>query len=67
MNVEDCGLTKDDILFDEQQITDRLAEIAAEIDRKCAGSDLLVVGVLTGAFMIVADLCRMMSVRVEID
>lgn len=67
MDVEHCGLSRDDILFDERQIAARLDEIAAELDAKYAGVDLLIVGVLTGGFMIVADLCRRMTIHVEID
>lgn len=67
MNVEDCGLTEDDILFNEEQIDIRLGEIAAELDAEYASAELLLIGVLTGGFMIVADLCRRMSSHVEID
>ena len=67
MQVDDCGLTAEDILFDEEQIAARLGEIAAELDARYAGSDLLMVGVLTGGFIIVADICRLMSMHVEID
>ena len=67
LKIEECGLTTDDVLFDEQQIAGRLAEIAAELDAKYAEGGLLIVGVLTGAFMIVADLARQMSSHVEID
>ncbi|HEX2771319.1 MAG TPA: hypoxanthine phosphoribosyltransferase [Micromonosporaceae bacterium] len=67
MRLEDCDLTKDDVLFDEDQIASRLADVAADLDVKYADSDLLIVGVLTGAFMIVADLARWMSSHIEID
>jgi hypoxanthine phosphoribosyltransferase len=67
VNLEDCGLTKDDVLFDEHHIASRLAELAADLDAKYAESNLLIVGVLTGAFMIVADLARLMSSHVEVD
>lgn len=67
MKIEECGLTKDDVLFDESQIADRLAEIAVQLDAEYAGARLLIVGVLTGAFMIVADLARSMAIHVEID
>lgn len=67
MNLEECGLTKDDVLMDEGRIADRIGEIAAQLDTRYHDSDLLVVGVLSGAFMIVADLVRMMSSHVEID
>jgi hypoxanthine phosphoribosyltransferase len=67
VNVEDCGLSKDDILLTEEQIQHRLGELAAEIDKKYLGTNLLMVGVLSGGFIILADLCRAMSLPVEID
>jgi hypoxanthine phosphoribosyltransferase len=67
VKLEDCGLAKEDVLFDEHQIAARLADLAADLDEKYAGSNVLIVGVLTGAFMIVADLARLMSSHVEID
>jgi hypoxanthine phosphoribosyltransferase len=67
MNVEDCGLSQDDILLTEEQIQKRLVELAAEIDEAYRGKNLLMVGVLSGGFIILADLCRAMSLPVEID
>lgn len=67
MNVSDCGLTDDDVLYEQNQVTERLAEIATELDTQYRGSELLIVGVLNGAFMIVADLVRLMASHVEID
>jgi len=67
MDVEDCGLTPDDVLLDRAQIATRMAELAAEIDKRYQDSNLLLVGVLGGGFMIMADLCRALSLSVEID
>jgi hypoxanthine phosphoribosyltransferase len=67
MDVEDCGLSQDDILLSRDQIATRMAELAAQIDEKYRGEKLLLVGVLGGGFMIMADLCRAMSLPVEID
>ena len=56
------------ILLSEGQIRDRLAELAADIDAHYAGRDLVLLGVLKGAMMVVADLSRMLNHdRVEID
>ena len=55
------------ILFTEAQIQQRLAEMAAEITEDYAGRDLLVVGVLRGAVMVMADLARSMPVHLEMD
>lgn len=67
MDIEDCGLGKDDILMDEDRIAGRIGEIATDLDARYGDADLLVVGVLSGAFMIVADLVRLMSSHVEVD
>ena len=45
------------VLYDEAAIAARNAEMAAEIAAS-AGEDLLVVAVLKGSFMFVADLIR---------
>ena len=55
------------ILFTEAQIQQRLAEMAVEITEDYAGRDLLVVGVLRGAVMVMADLARSMPVHLEMD
>jgi hypoxanthine phosphoribosyltransferase len=56
------------VLLTAAQIHDRVAELAAEIDADYRGRDLVLLGVLKGAMMIVADLARMLPPdRVEID
>ena len=56
-----------DVLFTEAQIQQRLAELAAEVERDYAGQDLLLVGVLRGAVMVMADLARTFERHVEMD
>jgi hypoxanthine phosphoribosyltransferase len=56
-----------DILFTEEQIQARIAEMAAQIERDYEGKDLLIVGVLRGAIMVIADLARSLGRHVEID
>ena len=46
------------VLFTEAQIQDRLDELAAEIEADYEGKDLLIVGILRGAVMVMADLAR---------
>ena len=55
------------VLFTEAQIQDRLAEMAVQIADDYAGKDLLVVGVLRGAVMVMADLSRAMPGHLEMD
>ncbi len=55
------------ILFNEEQIQDRLAEMAAKITADYEGKDLLLVGVLRGAVMVMADLSRHLDRHLEMD
>ncbi len=48
----------DHVLLTEEQISSKLEEMAAQIDADYAGKDLLLVGVLKGAVMVMADLSR---------
>ena len=54
-------------LFTEEQIHGRLAELAAEIEKDYDGKDSLMVGVLRGAVMVMADLARSFERHVEMD
>ncbi|QSR24562.1 hypoxanthine phosphoribosyltransferase [Nocardioides aromaticivorans] len=56
-----------EVLFTEKQIQDRVAELAADIERDYEGKDLVLVGVLRGAVMIMADLARSLNKHVEMD
>ena len=57
----------DEVLFTERQITDRLAEMAAEIRSDYEGKDLVLIGILKGAVMVMADLARSLDRHVEMD
>jgi hypoxanthine phosphoribosyltransferase len=56
-----------EVLFTEAQIQARIAEMAAEISRDYDGLDLVLVGVLRGAVMVMADLSRALDKHVEMD
>ena len=56
-----------DVLFTEKQIQDRLGELASAIEDDYAGKDILLVGVLKGAVMVMADLARHFGRHVEMD
>ncbi|MCE7055741.1 hypoxanthine phosphoribosyltransferase [Algoriphagus sp. AGSA1] len=43
------------------EITQRLKELGLEITRDFKGKDLIVVGVLNGSFIVLADLCRQIN------
>jgi hypoxanthine phosphoribosyltransferase len=54
-------------LISEEQIQQRLREMAKEIEADYAGEDLLIVGVLKGAVMVMADLARAFQRHVTMD
>lgn len=56
-----------DVLFTEEQIHARLEEMAAEIDRDYEDKDILLVGVLRGAVMVMADLSRKIHAPLQMD
>jgi hypoxanthine phosphoribosyltransferase len=55
------------VLIPADRLQRRVAELAAEIDADYAGRELLLVGVLKGAVMVMADLARAMHLPVEMD
>ena len=55
------------VLVTEEQIVAKVAELAADIDAKYAGKDVLLVGVLKGAVMFMADLSRAIQIPVQMD
>lgn len=56
-----------EVLLTPEQIETRLAELAAEIDEDYAGKELLLVGVLKGAVMVMADLARLLHTAASLD
>ena len=61
------GADLEKVLISKAEIDAKLKELAAEIDRDYAGKDLLIVGVLKGAVMVMADLARALSSNVTMD
>ena len=55
------------ILLTEQQIQDRIKEIAAHISADYAGKQLLLVGILKGSMPFMADLMRYLTINAKID
>jgi len=55
------------VLVTEEQIATRIEELAREIEKKYEGKDLLLVGVLKGAVMFMADLSRAIQLPVTMD
>lgn len=56
-----------EILLTEEQIAERIAELGAEITREYAGRELVLVGVLKGSCVFMADLMRAIDLKLTID
>jgi hypoxanthine phosphoribosyltransferase len=54
-------------LFDQAKIKKRVEELGAKITQDYAGESLVVVGVLKGAFIFVADLVRSINLPVSVE
>ncbi len=54
-------------VIDQTAIAARVAALGRDISRDYRGRDLLLVGVLKGAFVFLADLVRAISLAVEVD
>jgi hypoxanthine phosphoribosyltransferase len=67
MDASDVESDLVNILFTEEQIHDKLAELAKQIEVDYQGKDVLMVGILRGAVMVMADLARAFHRHVEMD
>lgn len=55
------------VLISEEQIQQRIGELAEEITRDYEGKDVVLVGVLKGAFMLMSDIARQIKLPAEFD
>jgi len=55
------------VLYTEAQIHERIAQLARSIEADYAGEDVLLVGVLKGAVMVMADLARELTLPLNMD
>ena len=67
MELTDVENDLTEILITEEQIRSRIAELAREVERDYAGKDVLLIGVLKGAVMVMADLSRELRIPVTMD
>jgi hypoxanthine phosphoribosyltransferase len=67
VDAADMGADLEEILITPEQLQARVAELAAQVDADYAGRELLLVGVLRGAVMVMADLARALHLPVEMD
>ena len=56
-----------EVLITHEQIQEMLNRLAAELNRDYAGRPLVVVGILTGAFIFCSDLVRRLEMPVIVD
>ena len=55
------------VLISEQEIQDKIAQLAKSIDEDYRGKEILLVGVLKGAVMVMADLARALETPVSME
>jgi hypoxanthine phosphoribosyltransferase len=55
------------VLLTKEQIASRVRELAEQISAEYAGRELLVVGVLKGSWIFLADLVRLITIPVTVD
>ena len=58
---------KIDVFLSSEQIKNRVAELAQAINRDYAGKELLVLGILNGSYVFLADLLREVKVPLLMD
>jgi len=56
-----------EVLVPSEDLQRRIAELGAEISRDYEGRDLVMIGVLKGAVLFIADLMRQLTVPCEVD
>ena len=67
MDAADVAQDLERVLFTSDQIQQRVAEVAAQIDEDYAGREVLLIGVLNGAVMVMSDLSRRLTRPVTMD
>jgi len=67
LDANDMGADLLEVLITQEQLQARIVELAAQIDADYAGRELILIGVLKGAVMVMADLARSMHLPVSMD
>ena len=55
------------VLFSKEKLDERIKVLGAEITRDYKGKDLVVVGILKGSFIFMADLVRAIDLPLQVD
>ncbi len=61
------GLLPNEVRYSQEQIKKRVRELAVQISRDYEGKELIVIGVLKGAFIFMADLIRCLTIPCRVD
>ena len=56
-----------DILISESEIANKVTELAAQISVDYAGKEIVLIGILKGAFIFLSDLCRQITIPTTFD
>ena len=56
-----------EVLFSEEELAKRVEEIAKEIEKDYQGKEIMLISVLRGSFVFMADLCRRIDLPCVID
>ena len=67
MELSDVSADLTEVLFTEEQIHNKIAELCRAIEADYAGERVLLVGVLRGAVMVMADLARELKLHIDMD
>jgi hypoxanthine phosphoribosyltransferase len=67
VDATDMGADLLEVLITREELDTRITELAAEIDADYAGRELILIGVLKGAVMVMADLARAIHLPVSMD
>src|SRR5258705_10559333 len=67
LDATDVGSDLKQVPIPAERVRQRVIELAAQIDADYAGRELLLVGVLKGAVMVMADLARAIRLPVQMD
>ena len=67
MDLATVGTDVEKVIATEEQLKNRIAELAAQVDADYKDKNVLLVGVLKGAIMAMADLTRPIQSHIEMD
>lgn len=55
------------VLYEEEEIQSKIAEVASQIDKDYAGKDVVIVSILKGAVFFTVDLVKKMKTPIELE